>query len=135
MGRQHANNDTINSGNEEEMTEPVQVRQRKSCDDCGFKTTSVCVLKKHIELTHTDIKKKRKPSTRLHCDSCEKYFYKKEKLSEHRRTMHKEENLPINNNNYISTFDEFGSQNQRRKRNSTIIDKELMLETCLIAVV
>ena len=52
--------------------------------------------------------------------------------------MHKEENLPINNNNYISTFDEFGSQNQRRKRNSTIIasiDKGLMLETCLIVVV
>ena len=84
------------------MREPVQVRQGKSCDDCGFKTTSECVLKKHIEITHTDNKKKKsKPSTRLHCDSCEKYFYKKDKLSEHRRTMHKEENLPINNN-YIN---------------------------------
>ena len=89
------------------MREPVQVRQRKSCEDCGFKTTSECVLKKHIELTHTDIKKKRKPSTRLHCDSCEKYFYKKEKLSEHRRTMHKEENLPINNNNYFRNNSHF----------------------------
>ena len=122
------------------MREPVQVRQRKSCDDCGFKTTSECVLKKHIEITHTDNNKKKKTklSTRLHCDSCDKYFYKRDKLIEHRRTMHKEENLPLNNNNYISTFDEFGSQNQRRKRNSTIIasiDKGLMLETCLIVVV
>ena len=75
------------------MREPVQVRQRKSCDD--FKTTSECVWRKHIELTHTDNnkKKKSKPSTRLHCDSCDKYFYKKEKLTEHRLTMHKEDNL------------------------------------------
>ena len=82
------------------MREPVQVRQRKLCEDCDFKTTSECVLKKHIEINHTDNnkKKKSKPSTRLHCDSCEKYFYKKDKLSEHRRTMHKEDNLPLNNN-------------------------------------
>ena len=94
IGSQHGNTDTTNS-EEEEMREPVQVTQRKSCDDCGFKTTSECVLKKQIELTHTDNnkKKKSKPSTRLHCDSCDKYFYKKEKLNEHRITMHKEDNV------------------------------------------
>ena len=59
------------------------------------------MLKKHIEITHTDNNKKKKTklSTRLHCDSCDKYFYKRDKLIEHRRTMHKEDNLPLNNNN------------------------------------
>ena len=57
------------------------------CDQCNFR--------KHIDLTHTDNNKKKKIklSTRLHCDSCDKYFYKKEKLNEHRITMHKEDNM------------------------------------------
>ena len=71
----------------------VQVRDRKQCEDCGFRTTSDDVLTKHINIKH-----KNKPTTakngskRLPCGVCKKYFYKKTNLLEHRRTTHGVEN-------------------------------------------
>ena len=40
--------------------DPVQVRDRKSCEECGFRTTSDDVLTKHVNINH---KNRNKPTT------------------------------------------------------------------------
>ena len=78
------------------------MRDRYKCDECGFKTTSDYVLKRHTQVSHEsknkdkDIKSKRKI-----CNECGKRFNKESTYRTHVRTMHGGETNDGGTNNLV----------------------------------
>ena len=52
----------------------------------------------------------------LPCGHCQKYFYKENKLIEHRRTTHGENSFSGNNNSIIDEVQRGASEGQERQR-------------------
>ena len=66
------------------------MRERRTCEECGFRSTSDYVLDKHMSMNH-QIKRKGTTSKRRQCEDCGKKFNKDSTLEHHMRTMHSEE--------------------------------------------
>ena len=58
------------------------------CEQCEFMSKNNNELNAHIRAIHSKPEPNKNDSKRLPCGICKKYFYKKAKLIEHRRTTH-----------------------------------------------
>ena len=71
------------------------MRERLSCDVCGFRSTSDYVLKEHKRFNHqmknNDGNINPRKTGRRQCDVCGQKFNKDNTLNKHMRTIHGEE--------------------------------------------
>ena len=65
----------------------LNIRERKTCKECNYKTTSECAMKRHIELKY-ETKKAVTTSKRRTCDICSKKFNKEHTFKTHMETIH-----------------------------------------------
>ena len=68
----------------------LNIRERKTCKECNYKTTSECVMKRHIELKHKT-RKAVTTSKRRTCDICSKKFKKDFTFKTHMETVYMQE--------------------------------------------
>ena len=76
------------------------MRDRYKCDECGFKTTSDYVLKRHTQVSH-ESKNKDNKSKRKICNECGKRFNKESTYRTHVRTVHRGETNNGGTNNLV----------------------------------
>lgn len=72
----------------EEKGDVKEMRNRITCEECSFKTTSSTNLKLHQNSNHKKKEQKIKASSRIKCNICDKKFNKKSTFEIHMQTYH-----------------------------------------------
>ena len=110
------------------------MRDRYKCDECGFKTTSDYVLKRHTQVSH-ESKNKDTKSKRKICNECGKRFNKESTYRTHVRTMHGGETNDGGTNNLvvkIQNQNQIDIRKSRGTRVSEMIKEELAHQSASI---
>ena len=83
----------------QEMIQDSRARREQkiiqfTCEQCGFRSGSETLLKRHKDLNHNEINattRKTYTSKRLKCEYCDKKFNKFETFKKHMKLIHKKE--------------------------------------------